>query len=54
MLGRLDQDALEYHCGPVAGKLEVTATKPLATQRDLSLAYSPGGSGLPGHCRVSC
>ncbi|MCB9942743.1 MAG: NADP-dependent malic enzyme [Geminicoccaceae bacterium] len=42
MPSRLDQDALEYHRGPVAGKLEVTATKPLATQRDLSLAYSPG------------
>jgi malate dehydrogenase (oxaloacetate-decarboxylating)(NADP+) len=42
MADRLEQDALDYHRGPVAGKLEVVATKPLATQRDLSLAYSPG------------
>ncbi|QJR14646.1 NADP-dependent malic enzyme [Usitatibacter palustris] len=36
------QAALEYHRSPVAGKIEVTATKPLATQRDLALAYTPG------------
>jgi malate dehydrogenase (oxaloacetate-decarboxylating)(NADP+) len=42
MADRLEQDALDYHRRPVAGKLEVVATKPLATQRDLSLAYSPG------------
>ncbi len=42
MTDRLEQDALDYHSRPTAGKLEVTATKPLATQRDLSLAYSPG------------
>ena len=34
--------ALEYHRQPVAGKLAITATKPLANQRDLALAYSPG------------
>jgi malate dehydrogenase (oxaloacetate-decarboxylating)(NADP+) len=34
--------ALEYHRVPVAGKIEVVATKPLATQRDLALAYTPG------------
>ena len=34
--------ALEYHRIPRAGKIEVTPTKPLATQRDLALAYSPG------------
>ncbi|HEX2524910.1 MAG TPA: NADP-dependent malic enzyme [Geminicoccus sp.] len=39
---QLRDDALEYHARPVAGKLEVRATKPLSTQRDLSLAYSPG------------
>ena len=39
---RLDQDALEYHRVPTPGKISVVATKPLATQRDLSLAYSPG------------
>jgi malate dehydrogenase (oxaloacetate-decarboxylating)(NADP+) len=34
--------ALEYHRTPVRGKIAVTPTKPLANQRDLSLAYSPG------------
>jgi malate dehydrogenase (oxaloacetate-decarboxylating)(NADP+) len=34
--------ALAYHEGARPGKIEVIATKPLATQRDLSLAYSPG------------
>ncbi len=42
MTDRLQEEALEYHRLPVAGKLAVVATKPLATQRDLSLAYSPG------------
>jgi malate dehydrogenase (oxaloacetate-decarboxylating)(NADP+) len=36
------QDALEYHAKPRAGKIEVTPTKPCRTQRDLSLAYTPG------------
>jgi malate dehydrogenase (oxaloacetate-decarboxylating)(NADP+) len=36
------QDVLDYHRRGRAGKIEVTATKPLSTQRDLSLAYSPG------------
>ncbi|HKM52001.1 MAG TPA: hypothetical protein VJY33_01255, partial [Isosphaeraceae bacterium] len=36
------EDALEYHSKPPAGKLAVTPTKPCRTQRDLSLAYSPG------------
>jgi malate dehydrogenase (oxaloacetate-decarboxylating)(NADP+) len=36
------QDALDYHRQGRPGKIEVTPTKPLATQRDLSLAYSPG------------
>src|SRR4029077_4450182 len=35
-------DALEYHRSGRRGKLEVVPTKPLVTQRDLSLAYSPG------------
>src|SRR5688572_28271225 len=34
--------ALAYHQFPKPGKLEIQATKPLATQRDLALAYSPG------------
>ena len=38
----LDTEALEMHAGGRPGKLEITATKPLTTQRDLSLAYSPG------------
>src|SRR3954469_9837899 len=42
MADRLREDALVYHRRPVPGKLAVTPTKPLATQRDLSLAYSPG------------
>jgi len=36
------QDALDYHSGPRPGKTEVTPTKPCLTQRDLSLAYTPG------------
>lgn len=36
------QEALQFHAMGKPGKLEVTPTKPLATQRDLSLAYSPG------------
>ena len=35
-------DALRYHSRPPAGKLSVTPTKPCRTQRDLSLAYTPG------------
>lgn len=37
-----EEMALEYHRLPRPGKLEVVATKPLANQRDLALAYSPG------------
>jgi malate dehydrogenase (oxaloacetate-decarboxylating)(NADP+) len=37
-----DQEALKFHSEGRPGKLEVIATKPMATQRDLSLAYSPG------------
>lgn len=36
------QDVLEYHSQGRPGKIEVVATKPLSTQRHLSLAYSPG------------
>jgi malate dehydrogenase (oxaloacetate-decarboxylating)(NADP+) len=42
MSDRLGEEALDYHRLAPAGKLAVVATKPLATQRDLSLAYSPG------------
>jgi len=36
------EEALRFHSQGKPGKLEIAATKPLATQRDLSLAYSPG------------
>ncbi len=36
------QDALDFHSKKIAGKVAISATKPLLTQRDLSLAYSPG------------
>ena len=36
------QDALDYHSTGRKGKIEVIPTKPCATSRDLSLAYSPG------------
>ncbi|MCC0035094.1 MAG: NADP-dependent malic enzyme [Hoeflea sp.] len=37
-----DQEALDFHSRGRPGKLEITPTKPMSTQRDLSLAYSPG------------
>ncbi len=37
-----DQEALLFHSRGKPGKIEIVATKPMATQRDLSLAYSPG------------
>lgn len=42
MADELTDGALRYHRLPRPGKIEVVPTKPLATQRDLSLAYSPG------------
>jgi malate dehydrogenase (oxaloacetate-decarboxylating)(NADP+) len=45
-----DEEALDYHSGPPKpGKLEIRATKPMSTQLDLSLAYSPG---VAAPCRV--
>ncbi len=38
----LEEDALEYHSSEPPGKIEISTTKPTNTQRDLSLAYSPG------------
>ncbi|MCG8358197.1 MAG: NADP-dependent malic enzyme, partial [Kiloniellales bacterium] len=38
----LHQQALDYHAQEPPGKLQIAATKPMATQHDLSLAYSPG------------
>ena len=37
-----DEEALLFHSNGRPGKIEISATKPLTTQRDLSLAYSPG------------
>lgn len=37
-----EQEALDFHARGRPGKLEIAPTKPMATQRDLSLAYSPG------------
>jgi len=37
-----EAEALEFHAGARPGKIEIIASKPMATQRDLSLAYSPG------------
>jgi malate dehydrogenase (oxaloacetate-decarboxylating)(NADP+) len=39
-----EEEALAFHAGAKPGKLEISPTKPMATQRDLSLAYSPGVS----------
>jgi malate dehydrogenase (oxaloacetate-decarboxylating)(NADP+) len=41
-VANLKESALEYHRHPTAGKISVMPTKPMATQRDLALAYSPG------------
>jgi len=37
-----DQEALDYHNSGKAGKIEINSSKPMSTQRDLALAYSPG------------
>jgi malate dehydrogenase (oxaloacetate-decarboxylating)(NADP+) len=42
MSDKLRESALEYHRYPVPGKIKITPTKPLTTQKDLSMAYSPG------------
>jgi malate dehydrogenase (oxaloacetate-decarboxylating)(NADP+) len=39
---RIEELALDYHENPRPGKTEVVSTKPVATQHDLSLAYTPG------------
>src|SRR5579862_7302903 len=36
------KEALDYHALPKPGKIEIAPTKPCRTQRDLSLAYTPG------------
>ena len=42
MNDKLKEAALEYHRYPTPGKIKITPTKALTTQKDLSLAYSPG------------
>lgn len=42
MADNINNRALEYHKNPTPGKITITPTKPLGTQHDLSLAYSPG------------
>ncbi|HCS12471.1 MAG TPA: hypothetical protein DIW28_01565, partial [Zetaproteobacteria bacterium] len=39
---KLREDALRYHSEPTPGKISIKSTKPCITQRDLSLAYTPG------------
>ena len=41
-MSKIRDEALEYHSRGRKGKIEVIATKPLLSQRDLSLAYTPG------------
>jgi malate dehydrogenase (oxaloacetate-decarboxylating)(NADP+) len=41
-MATLKEEALQFHIGDRPGKIEVVATKPCQTQRDLSLAYTPG------------
>ena len=48
----LKREALEYHARERRGKVEVVPTKPYSTQRDLSLAYSPGVGGRGLFARV--
>lgn len=42
MEDQFKQSALDYHNQPVPGKFDIVPTKAMATQKDLSLAYSPG------------
>ncbi|MCZ6802861.1 MAG: NADP-dependent malic enzyme [Proteobacteria bacterium] len=42
MSDETEKSALDYHRFPKPGKIEITPTKPLANQRDLALAYTPG------------
>ena len=42
MIKITDQEALDYHQFPFPGKISVEPTKPMETQKDLGLAYTPG------------
>ncbi len=37
-----DKEALDFHNNNKSGKIEIIASKPVTTKRDLALAYSPG------------
>ena len=50
---QLKQSALEFHQFPSPGKITVTPTKPLTTQRDLALAYSPGVAAPASKSRMT-
>jgi malate dehydrogenase (oxaloacetate-decarboxylating)(NADP+) len=41
-MNTLEQQALEYHAAGQRGKIAIQVTKPVASQADLALAYSPG------------
>jgi malate dehydrogenase (oxaloacetate-decarboxylating)(NADP+) len=41
-MSSFERDSLDYHSSGRPGKLEVVPTKPLLSQRDLSMAYTPG------------
>ena len=47
MPDQLSRNALAYHSLPVPGKLAISATRPLASQHDLSFAYSRGWPLVP-------
>ena len=51
MADELKQAALNYHRLPRPGKLAIEATKPMTTQRDLALAYSPGVAAASARTR---
>ena len=39
---KFEQKCLDYHASPIPGKIALKTTKPCETQKDLSVAYSPG------------
>ncbi len=48
-----EAEAIDFHARGRPGKIEIIASKPMATQRDLSLAYSPGVRPRSGDRRQS-
>lgn len=51
MTSNLKENALNYHRYPTPGKIKITPTKPVTTQQDLALAYSPG---VAAACELIC